>query len=100
MVAIKGVGKRLTTEHLSARVASSLLPYCRAGVVVGKHGHSVVERNKLRRRLRELIRLHVIPDFAGIDLVLYAGSSTYSLGFEKLAGEIIRMKVQLTSVVH
>jgi ribonuclease P protein component len=100
LVAIKGVGKRLRTEHLSARAASSLLPYCRVAVVVGKHGHSVVERNKLRRRLRELVRLHVIPGFAGIDLVLYVGSGAYGLEFEKLTGEMIRIKTQLTSVVQ
>ena len=85
---------------MSARVASSLLPYSRVAVVVGKHGHSVVERNKLKRRLRELVRLHVIPNFAGIDLVLYAGSSAFGLEFEKLARETIRIKAQLSSVVH
>jgi ribonuclease P protein component len=100
LVAIKGVGKRLRTEHLSARAASSLLPYCRVAVIVGKHGHSVVERNRLRRRLRELVRLHVIPDFTGIDLVLFAGSSAYDLEFEKLTGETISIKAQLTSVVQ
>ena len=69
-------------------------------MVVGKYGHSVVERNKLRRRLRELVRIHVIPEFAGIDLVLYAGSSAYGLEFEKLTGETIRIKTQLTSVMQ
>ena len=69
-------------------------------MVVGKYGHSVVERNKLRRRLRELVRVHVIPEFAGIDLVLYAGSSAYGLEFEKLTGETIRIKTQLTSVMQ
>ncbi len=69
-------------------------------MIVGKYGHSAVERNKLRRRLRELVRLHVIPDFTGIDLVLYAGSSAYGLEFEKLAGEAISIKAQLTSVVQ
>ena len=69
-------------------------------MIVGKYGHSVVKRNKLRRRLRELVRLYVIPNFTGIDLVLYAGSSAYSLEFEKLAVEIMRIKTQLASVVQ
>ena len=93
-------GKRLSTEHLSARVASSLLPYCRVAVVVGKRGHSAVERNKLRRRLRELIRVHLIPYFSGLDVVLYASSSAYEVGFVQLTAETISIKTRLTSVVQ
>jgi hypothetical protein len=44
--------------------------------------------------------MHVIPDFAGIDLVLYVCPSAYDLTFEKLTGETIRIKAQLTSVVQ
>ena len=85
---------------MSARAASSLLPYCRVAVVVGKHGRPVVERNRLRRRLRELMRIHVIPDFAGVDLVLYASASAYDLEFDELTGEAISIKTQLASVVQ
>ncbi|MFN2601276.1 MAG: ribonuclease P protein component [Gemmatimonadaceae bacterium] len=100
LAAIRGAGKRLRTEHLSAQAASSLLPYCRVAVVIGKHGRSVVKRNKLRRRLRELVRVHVIPAFAGVDVVLYANPSAYDLEFDELTGETIRIKTQLASVVQ
>ena len=100
MAVIKGVGKRLRTEHLSARAASSLLPYCRVAVVIGKHGRSVVKRNRLRRRLRELVRIHIIPHFARVDLVLYASPSAYDLEFAALARETISIKTQLVSVVQ
>ena len=85
---------------MSARAASSLLPYCRVAVVIGKHGRSVVQRNKLRRRLRELVRIHVIPDFDGVDVVLYANPSAYDLEFNELAVETISIKTQLASVVQ
>jgi len=46
------------------------------------------------------MRLHVIPDFAGIDVVLYAGPGAYDLEFDKLTGETISIKTQLASVVQ
>jgi len=46
------------------------------------------------------VRIHVIPDFAGIDVVLYVSPSAYDLKFEELAGETISIKTQLASVVQ
>ena len=69
-------------------------------MVVGKHGHSAVERNRLRRKLRELVRLYIIPEFTGIDIVLYASPGAYELEFKKLMEETIRIKARLTSVVQ
>jgi len=69
-------------------------------VVIGKHGRSVVKRNRLRRRLRELVRIHIIPHFAGLDVVLYASPGAYNLGFGELTRETISIKTQLASVVQ
>lgn len=34
----------------------------RAGIVVPRYGHSIVERNRLKRRLREYVRTRWLPE--------------------------------------
>lgn len=85
---MKKAGRRLRTEHLEVRANDSLLSHARAVVVVGKHRHSIVERNRLRRRLRELVRTRLLPTIGGIDLVVRSLPSAYDASFETLVIEI------------
>jgi RNase P protein component len=39
----------------------SALPHARVGFVVPKYGHTSVDRNRLKRRLRELVRTRLLP---------------------------------------
>jgi ribonuclease P protein component len=94
---MKGAGKRLRTEHLRVQTVPSPLPYCRVAVIVGKHGCNVVQRNRLRRRLRELIRLFLIPGCAGFDVVFRALPSAYTTDFSELGREISDIKAQLVT---
>ena len=50
-----------------------------------KHGKSSVERNLLKRRLRELTRTVILPGMPAIDMVIHARPSAYRLRFEELA---------------
>src|SRR5262249_58130229 len=45
-------GKRIRTVHLDVRVHASPLGLSRVGIVVPRHQHSAVDRNRLKRRLR------------------------------------------------
>ena len=47
-------GRRVRTPHLDVRVAPGPAP-SRVGIVVPKHKHGSVERNQVKRRLRELV---------------------------------------------
>ncbi len=78
-------------------MAVSLLSYCRVAVVVAKYGHTVVKRNRLRRRLRELVRVLLIPKLSGSDLVIRALPSAYTADFEELGAEVERIQLQLTA---
>ena len=64
----------------------SRLGHPRVGFVVPKHGKSSVERNLLKRRLRELTRTVILPQLAPVDMVIHARPSAYRLRFEELAG--------------
>jgi ribonuclease P protein component len=85
---VKKAGRRLRTEHLEVRASDSLLLHARAAVIVGKHGHTIVERNRLRRRLRELVRSKVLPDIKATDIVVRAFPSAYDSSFDELSSEI------------
>jgi ribonuclease P protein component len=63
----------------------SRLDHPRVGFVVPKHGKSSVERNLLKRRLRELTRTVILPGLPAIDMVIHARPSAYRLRFEELA---------------
>jgi ribonuclease P protein component len=65
-------------------------------VIVGKLGHSIVERNKLRRRLRELTRVEIIPRITGTDLVIRALSTAYNASFAELKGEMEKLGARLS----
>lgn len=60
----------------------------RAGVVVPRYKHSAVDRNRLKRRLRELIRLHLLPLGIPLDLVVWAQRAGYDASFDQLRTEI------------
>jgi ribonuclease P protein component len=47
--------------HLDVRFSASPLDVSRIGIVVPRHQHSAVDRNRLKRRLRELVRLELVP---------------------------------------
>ena len=84
--------------RLDARASLSQLPYCRVAVIVGKYGHIIVERNRLRRRIRELARARVIPHFKGVDLIIRALPGAYAADFSQLGEEIDQIKMFVSSI--
>ena len=92
---MKRAGRRLRTEHLEVRTVASLLSHVRVAVIVGKHRHTVVERNRLRRRLRELARIRLIPFHSKIDMVIRSLPTAYEASFSSLTSEIEEIGRQL-----
>ncbi|HEX8360259.1 MAG TPA: ribonuclease P protein component [Longimicrobium sp.] len=94
-------GKRRKTRHLDAFVSPSPAPFPRLGVVVPKHKHTIVERNKVRRRLRELGRTVLLPALrnsgAALDVMVRARPEAYTAPFEQLRDEIAHLAEELCS---
>jgi ribonuclease P protein component len=63
---------------------------------VAKHGRSSVERNRLKRQLREIARTTILPGAPAIDVVVTTRPSAYGLAFAELAelGRRIRVEVE------
>ena len=94
---MKRAGRRLRTEHLEVRTVASLLSHVRLAVIVGKHRHTIVERNRLRRRLRELARVRLIPFHSELDVVIRSLPTAYDASFSVLTDEIDQIGRQLGS---
>jgi ribonuclease P protein component len=81
-------GKRARTRLLDVRAMASPLSHPRVGLVVPKHGQTSVERNRLKRRLRELVRLHVLQTVSGTDFLIRARDGAYRASFVDLHAEL------------
>jgi ribonuclease P protein component len=91
-------GKRIRTEHLDVRTVASPLRHARVGLIVPKHGRTSVERNRLKRRLREIIRLQFIPRLPPVDLTIRARREAYNASFAELRDQLCRARDRLTGV--
>jgi ribonuclease P protein component len=63
---------------------------------VPRFQRTIVERNRLRRRLRELVRLQLLPELAPQDVLVRANPSAYDLAFDALRTEILAVARKLS----
>lgn len=94
-------GKRSRTRHLDAFVSPSPAPFARLGVVVPKHRNTIVRRNRLKRRLRELGRTLLLPALGNrgetLDVLLRARPEAYAASFDALREELATLSEELCS---
>ena len=60
-----------------------------------RYRHSAVARNQLKRRLRELARLQLLPVGLSLDIVVRIRPEAYALTFDQLREDVDRMLMQL-----
>jgi ribonuclease P protein component len=77
---------------LDVRAAPSGRGHPRVGIIVPRYKHSAVDRNRLKRRLRDLVRTRLLPVMPPVDLVVRAFPSAYQVGFDGLADQIARVR--------
>jgi ribonuclease P protein component len=67
----------------------------RVGLIVPKFKQTGVARNQLKRRLRELARLRMLPTGLMADVIIRARPEAYGASFEALAADVQRALTQL-----
>ena len=96
-------GSRKKTPSLDVFFLASSASCNRWGIIVPKHRHSIVERNRVKRRLREIGRTRVLPRLReqglALDVLVRARREAYGVGFRKLSDEIRSMTEDLCSNV-
>jgi len=65
-------------------------PSLRVGLTVGKVLGNAVERNRIKRRMREAVRVSWPPDNAAVDVVFNPRKSVLLLPFDELRAEVER----------
>jgi ribonuclease P protein component len=64
----------------------------RVGAIVPRHGRSAVARNRLKRRLREILRIDVLPRMTVLhvptDVMVRARREAYEASFAELRDEL------------
>lgn len=70
-------------------------------MIVPKHGHTIVERNRVKRRLREIGRRGILPDLDGAgrraDVLIRARRGAYDETFGGLETEVRKAVEDLCS---
>jgi ribonuclease P protein component len=105
-------GKRRKTRHLDVFVSTSPVARSRIGLVVPKPRKktvpdgvkirgAAVERNRLKRRLREVARVEVLPALDGrgcaVDVLVRARPEAYGAGYQELRAELRALEEWLCS---
>lgn len=85
-------GKRSRTAHLDVFDSASPFAFPRVSIIVPRHRQTVVARNRLKRRLREILRRDVLPRLdenrLRLDLLVRARREAYGAPFAELQQEL------------
>jgi ribonuclease P protein component len=86
-------GKRSRTPHLDVLFSDSPASFARAALVVPRYGNTAVRRNRVKRRLKEVLRREMLPrlDAAGVrvDVVVRARREAYDVSYARLSEELV-----------
>jgi ribonuclease P protein component len=84
-------GQKLRTAHFTVFVAKNGLGRARLGITASRKVGGAVVRNRLKRLVREVFRLHKGFFPAGCDIVVSARKSPDDLDFRKVREELIEL---------
>jgi len=92
-------GKRKRTSLMDVFFEASPVSRSRLGLIVPKHGQRIVDRNRLRRRLREIGRRELLPRLrdrgVAADVLLRVHRKAYGASFVELEREVVSTMEEL-----
>jgi ribonuclease P protein component len=89
--AVYSEGRRRSSREFAVFLRPNGLERSRFGWSVKKVLGNAVRRNRIRRRLREILRLHRQEISSGWDIVIHPRSSVAKSSFSALAGELLKL---------
>ena len=93
--AVYRAGKRLASPHFTVFVRSNELALSRFGFSIKKALGGAVVRNRIRRRVREIVRCHRQEIPTGWDIVIHPKSTVAKAPFAVLAEDLLRVLKKL-----
>ena len=89
--AVYRAGKRRSSSHFTVFFRANQLPVSRFGFSIKKALGGAVVRNRIRRRMREIVRGHRLEIPTGWDIVIHPKSSVGRAEFGGLALDLLRL---------
>jgi len=84
-------GRRRSSREFTVFLRPNGMELSRFGWSIKKALGSAVKRNRMRRRIREIIRLHRQEIAPGWDIVIHPRSSVETAKFSALADELLKL---------
>ena len=84
-------GKRRSSSHFTVFLKANDLPQSRFGFSIKRALGGAVVRNRIRRRVREAIRLHREEISAGWDFVIHPKANVEKAAFAALQSDLVRL---------
>jgi ribonuclease P protein component len=84
-------GKRRSSSHFTVFLKANDLPESRFGFSIKRTLGGAVVRNRIRRRIREAIRLHREEISAGWDFVIHPKANVGRAAFAALESDLLRL---------
>jgi ribonuclease P protein component len=84
-------GKRRASSHFTVFLKANDLPESRFGFSIKRALGGAVVRNRIRRRIREAVRLHREEISAGWDFVIHPKPNVASAAFAVLENDLLRL---------
>jgi ribonuclease P protein component len=89
--AVYRAGKRRSSSHFTVFFRANQLPVSRFGFSIKKALGGAVVRNRIRRRIREIVRCHRSEIPAGWDIVIHPKSGVERAEFVTLTADLVRL---------
>lgn len=89
--AVYRAGKRRSSSHFTVFFRANQLPVSRFGFSIRKALGGAVVRNRMRRRMREIVRCHRTEIPAGWDIVIHPKSGVVRAEFAGLTADLVRL---------
>jgi ribonuclease P protein component len=89
--AVYRAGKRRTSSHFTVFFRANQLPVSRFGFSIKKALGGAVVRNRMRRRIREIVRCHRAELPVGWDIVIHPKGGVGRAEFAVLAADLLRV---------
>jgi ribonuclease P protein component len=84
-------GRKRTSREFAVFLRANGLAHSRFGWSIKKALGTAVRRNRIRRRLREIVRLHRSEVAPGWDVVIHPRSSVAAADFAALVSELMKL---------
>jgi ribonuclease P protein component len=95
--AVYGEGRRRSSREFAVFLRPNGLELSRFGWSIKKALGSAVERNRMRRRIREIIRLHRQEIAPGWDIVIHPRNMIATANFSALREELVKLLPRASS---